>query len=281
MPRQWLPKRMRGRLGASEASVPGAGERCDPDGLGSSAEQGAGGSAGGGAGCQDVIDNEHILAGDESRVRDAERVAQVDAALTRSESGLTFCGALAEQGCRCKFQMPGRMRFVQGCEGMHCEEAGLVESAACLLGGVQRNGDDEQFRRCVGGELLYGASEHVAQGASGRFEATVFEGVDGVAHATFIGGPCDGALKGGRAHAAGPAERCIADWRSGKAVSASMAMGAGAGWKFSPADIADWNGEEVRQKVAAKGAAGGIDDATEKIRGTSENARHCAPTGSL
>ena len=272
---------MRGRDGASEVSMPGTGERCDPDGLGSSAEQGAGGSTGGGAGCQDVIDNEHILSGNEGRVRDTECMAQVNAALTRSESGLTFCSALAEQDCGCKFQMPGRMRLVQGCEGMHCEEAGLVESAARLLGGVQRNGNDEQLRRRVSGELLYRVGEHVTQRSSGRFEAAVFEGVDGVAHAAFIGGPCYGALKGGRAHAAGPAERCFVDWRSGKAVSASMAMGTGAGWKLSPADIADWNGKEAREKVAAKGAAGGIDDATEKIRGTSENARHCAPTGSL
>jgi hypothetical protein len=261
--------------------MPCTGERCDPDGLGSSAEQSAGGSTGGGAGGQDVIDNKHILASNESRVRDAERVAQVNAALTRSESGLTFCGALAEQGCGCKFQIPGRMRFVQGCEGMHCEEARLVESAACLLGGVQRNGDDEQLRRCFCGKLLYRVGQHVTQRSSGRFEATVFEGVDGVAHATFIGGPCDGALKGGRAHAAGTAKRLIAAWRCGNAVSASLAMGTGAVWKLSPADIADWNGKELRQEVAAQDAASGIEDATEEIRGTSENARHCAPTGSL
>lgn len=123
-----------------------------------------------------------------------------------------------------------------------------------------------------GGEL---AAEWTGDGP----EFVVFEGVDGIAHATVVYGTGDGSHERRLRKAAGAAECGVRAGRCGERVAAEVADGAGWDWNLSPANIANGSRRDSRQEVAAESTAGGVEDATESIHGTSEDTHNRTPTG--
>ncbi len=186
--------------------TPGAGERGNPDGAGAGVQQGFRRGACGGAGGEDVVDQQEIFAGDRGRIGDAKRSAKVEAALAGCESSLTLGGALSQQCLRGKGQLPGGVSPAQRNQCFCGKQTGLVKAATAIFGAMKGNRYDKQFCRSLVCQLRDSVGEQASERARNGPEFVVFEGVDGVAHATVVGGAGNGALEGRRRQAAGAAE---------------------------------------------------------------------------
>lgn len=126
------------------------GERRNVDGGRFRFYEGLRGGASRGTRCENVVDEQNVLARNDGWIGNLEGAADVVAALSGRESSLTFRGAQAHERGGRESESPLGMRFVQCINRALCKRSGLVEAALFLLCPVQRYGNDEQFCRRIG-----------------------------------------------------------------------------------------------------------------------------------
>jgi hypothetical protein len=235
-----------------------AGQGCDADRSGSGAGEGAGNGASGSAGGENVVDDQDVALGDGARIGHGEGAADVAAALVRAESGLAVSGANADDGVGRESETPAGMGVMERPNGGFGEQTRLVEPALSMLGAVQRNGDYREVQRGVCSQLRDGLGEETAERARGRRKPLIFQRMDGVAHAVFVGAVGYGADEAGRGETADAADGGgIQVWTLGRLVVGMEGVGAlGADRaaedrNFGPASFTDGNGRKARQRGAA------------------------------
>jgi hypothetical protein len=264
----------------------GAGERGDPDFLCAGPFERAGGSAGGGAGGVDVVDQQKAAAGEgpggAGVAGHGEGGLQVAAAGGGGERGLGFSGFGAQEQARLDLE---RHAVVPGGVGEGTgEQLGLVEAAPALLAGMQGYGHNRhpQGDAGLGGDLR---GHESAEWPRDRLHAGVFEQVDERAHGAAIEAVGDGAVEGGWDEAAGAAEPVAGSAVGGrKGVGAEgfttvEAEGAGLRGQVKPAGGADGDAGEACERGGAEGAGGGENGGAEGVGLTSEDADDGAPAG--
>ena len=262
----------------------GACERGNPDGGRPCPDERPGGGACGGAGGEDVVDEQDVSSLHRGWIGDLEGATNILATLTGREAGLALGGAEPHECGRREGEMPGGMRFVERVEGVPRQDTGLVEAALAVLGAMQRHGYDEQLCGRIGSKLGNAGSKQFAEPAGSRMNAVVLERVDGGAHAAVVRAEGNSALERRRREAAGAAElrRCDAfDGRLVKIVAAEEANRAGVDRNLSPAGSANWNGGKLRQGGTAESTGSRKEGGTDCVEGTSKNARNGAPTRCL
>lgn len=166
--------------------APGSGQGGHPHRPCSSAEQGLRSCPGGGAGGEDIVNEQNVPASNSVPVCNLKGASEVDAAGVRREASLTFSGALTEQGLGGQGELPLRVRFTKPLKRVFCQCPSLIEAALGLFGAMEGYGNHEHFCRSVLRELRDRLGKHASQAARGRVQPVVFQCVDGGFHAPLI-----------------------------------------------------------------------------------------------
>src|SRR5579863_1011908 len=104
-------------------------QRGHPNGGCACLDQGLACGARRGSGSQNVIDDENILRRHARGIGDRECTTYIEAALARSEPGLTFRSPLAEKRTGCEREPPLGMALAQKFDRRGGQRTGLIESA--------------------------------------------------------------------------------------------------------------------------------------------------------
>ena len=264
----------------------GAGEGGDKHLAGAGLAEGGGAGAGGGTGGVDVIDEEHIAAGDADRIRNREGIAQVGAALPGVEAELARGGADAGEETVVRLEAEAGGGAAEMPQGLSGEQLGLVEAALACLAAEERNGGDEGVGGGIEewGEIGDGEGEQTAERLGRGSEAVELEEAEEIAHLAGVEGEGDGAGEGRGTAAArraelggGAAAGCEALAFKAEGFAAGCAertgMSLGLGPESGEAGLADGKGADAEEGGCAKATIAGEEGGDEVV----ENAAREVP----
>lgn len=171
--------------------------------------------------------------------------AEILASLARREAGLALGCAHTNKCIRREVKAPVRVSLAKNSQGCGGQSASLVETAARVLGTVQRNRDNQKFTRRLGGEFADGVGQKTAQSTGGGAQLLILEGVNHLAQASVINTEGYCAYEGRRSETADTAKIGLPGGREYRLVKSIAALGTRRPClrrDFRPAGSTNWRG---------------------------------------